>query len=210
MQVRANDLRMLGRHPQHVVSSVRGFCGWALTQEANPCQQQAARVHHAAWRRSDVAIRCARAARRQSPSHPIPRTARVRRALIARRDRVSSFVRCDRDDIDRGSNHWRYPHRRLLLVVGRRRSASAAVETQRPGAVTHDQRVHGDAPQTQRRFTVSFRRQRTPLPRLHGQPWPPWIIVSAVRSRSRKFGYRPCPQVAGACTHKLRLFAVVG
>ena len=42
-------------------------------------------------------------------------------------------------------------------------------------AVTHDQRVHGDAQQTRRRHAISLGRQRAAVPRLHGDPWPPWI-----------------------------------
>jgi len=80
------------------------------------------------WRRGGVATHCARAARRHGPSHLISRTERVRRAPIAHRDRVSSFVRCDHEDVDRGSHRWRYPHRRLIFVLGRRRSAYAAAQ----------------------------------------------------------------------------------
>src|SRR4051794_19810123 len=39
----------------------------------------------------------------------------------------------------------------------------------------HNQRVHGNAPKTHRRYAVSFGRARTPVPRLHGQPWSLWI-----------------------------------
>ena len=39
-----------------------------------------------------------------------------------------TFVRCDHEDVDRGSHRWRYPHRRLIFVLGRRRSAYAAAQ----------------------------------------------------------------------------------
>ena len=174
-----NDLRMLGRHSQHVVSSARGFVV-ALRRRR--------RTHVNSKRREFITLlggargaACARSTPARSIASDFSRGASTTSADSGHRDRVSSFVRCDHEDVDRGTRRWRHPHRRLILGRG---PQTFSIWRQPKHDDLERLRMIRECMGMHRkhtgRFTVSFRRQRAPLPRLHGQPWPPWIIVSAV------------------------------